>query len=228
MLEEDLAVEANPSTAAEMEGVETSQNAPTDETVEVDYASLLEELERTQRDRDNYKKGLLKAKGKIQEDQPEFEEKPEVDIDKLVEEKLNQKLSSLQGNFTKNIVQNTLADVSQNASEQKLIQWYYENKIIKSGMDPESVRNDLEDCKAMVNKKKVLQTQNELKVALRNKSQISTMPNSGISEKTPVTSQYFSADQLADFKKRGWNDEKIKKAEENMRKIANRPPTFQS
>lgn len=228
MPEETLGVETEPSYAPEMEGVETSQQAPTDEAVEVDYASLLEELERTQRDRDNYKKGMLKAKGKLQdEDEPEIE-RPDVDIDKLVEEKLNQKLSALQGNFTKNIVQNTLADISQNTSEQKLIQWYYDNKIVKSGMDAESVRNDLEDCKAMVNKKKVLQTQNELKVALRNKSQISALPNSGVSEKAPVKSQFFSSEQLSHFKKLGWNEEKIKKAEENMRKIATRAPEFRS
>ena len=82
-------VEAKETTTAPVvtEGVEKEESgAPTD--YEKEFNALLEENARIANDRDNYKKGLLQAKGKLAQDLGA----DEIDLDTLVEKKVQDTL----------------------------------------------------------------------------------------------------------------------------------------
>lgn len=223
-------------------GVETTQAAPLENAVEtndsiaaedqIDYEAeykrvaeqntqALDELDRVSQEKENYKRGMLKAKGKLEDDE---EETPQVDIKKLVQEQVALEVSKMKGSFTKNSVQNILSDLSQDPSEQKLIQWHYDNSLIKSGTTPEEVREDLEKAKMLANAKNILQKQKELQVALKNKAQVMSAPlGSGKPEATPQPTAYFSPAQIAEFKEKGWDDAKIQRVATNMKRSTERP-----
>lgn len=82
-----------------MEVNKNPEDASTQGTGEVDYASLLAakdaELAKVQSDRDNYRKGLLKAKGKDGTDDSKdaVTDGNSVDIEALIEEKISERLS---------------------------------------------------------------------------------------------------------------------------------------
>lgn len=223
-------------------GVEITQGAPLETAVEtndlnaaedqIDYEAefkrvseqnvqAFDELDRANQEKENYKRGMLKAKGKLDLDE---EETPQVDIAKLVAEQVALEVSKMKGSFTKNSVQNILGDLSQDPSEQKLIQWHYDNSLIKSGTTPEEVRSDLEKAKMLANAPKIMQKQRELQVALKNKAQVSAVPlGSGKPEVAPQPTAYFSPAQIADFKDKGWDDAKIQRVAANMKKSQDRP-----
>lgn len=182
------------------------QPAPAEQPVEVvDYKS---ELEKVTAERDNYKQGMLGAKeilkGKGIITDPE-------DIAKIVDEKVREGISLFTSNFSKSTVESTLASLSSTEDEKKLIQFHYENSIVKSGLDPQSVRNDLENAKLLANKKALFKEAQELKIALNNKQGISTAPH-GSSQADPTDKNpdsFFSKEQIDTLKKKGWSDEKI-------------------
>ena len=230
-------------TMANANGVETEvQSAPIEQAVEsndlsaaedqIDYeaefkrvteqnAQVIDELDRVSQEKENYKRGMLKAKGKLDDDE---EETPQVDIAKLVAEQVQLEVSKMKGTFTKNSVQNILGDLSNDPAEQKLIQWHYDNSLIKSGTTPENVREDLEKAKMLANAPKIMQKQKELQVALKNKAQVSSIPlGSGIPEAAPQPTAYFSPAQIAEFKEKGWDDAKIQRAAANLKRSQDRP-----
>ena len=57
----------------------------------------------------------------------------------------------------------------------------------------------------------------ELKTALANRQGISNAPVGSGGDKTEVTASYFSKEQVANLKARGWDDAKIKMAEERSK-----------
>lgn len=226
--EKEEVLKTQPPIGTEVEeGVETSPEAPEDI---IDYeeelkmveklAPVLDELDRSNRDRDNYQKGMMKAKAKLKEE--DGEETSEINIAELVAQEVAKKMSALQGNFTKNIEQTVLADMSTNAAEQRLIKWHYENSIQKTGVDPASVRNDMENAKMIANKKLLFKKQNEMSIALQNRSQLSSSTTGASQDKPEVKTNFFGKDQINHFKKLGWDDAKIKRAEENYRKATQR------
>lgn len=72
------AVEANTQTAATEEGVETNQVAPSDTDLLKLLADKDAELAKIKEERENYKRGMLIAKGKTKEDDEDAEGKPSV------------------------------------------------------------------------------------------------------------------------------------------------------
>ncbi len=83
----------------EKNGVETevvAENAPA-QTTEVDYEALLAEkdaeIAKVQQEKDNYRKGLLKAKGKIPEDYQSDADGSE-DMETLIDRKVQEKFLS--------------------------------------------------------------------------------------------------------------------------------------
>lgn len=89
----------------EIKGVETKvENAPIQpqievavQTLEVDYEALLAqkdaELAKVQQEKDNYRKGLLKAKGKLPEDNQTDTDSPE-DMESVIDRKVKEALLS--------------------------------------------------------------------------------------------------------------------------------------
>jgi len=166
----NTAVETNENLAANSQtGVKTTDSHAPENDPEAKIATLIAENERLANDRDNYRKGMLAAKGKIETE----------DLD--------------------------LSDPTQLAS--------YVKKQVDEQLNASKYDQSREE---LTNYAKELARKNkELALALQNRTGMtSTGQGSGASSKT----SYFSEDQLAEFKKRGWSDEKIKLAETNMRK----------
>lgn len=167
-------VEVNEQAApAAQTGVETQSSRAPEEDPEARIAALIAENAKLASDRDNYRQGLLVAKGKI--DAPEMDLTDPTQIAEFIQQQVSQTLS---------------ATSAQKAQE-----------------DLMSYAKDL----ARKNK--------ELTLALQNKAGMSASgQGSGSSDHSESQIGYFSKDQVADFKKKGWSDEKIKRAEMNMRK----------
>jgi hypothetical protein len=64
----------------------------------------------------------------------------------------------------------------------------------------------------------------ELTVALKNKDQNSASGQGGSTEGREVGDNFFSPEQLASLKAKGWDDTKIAKLKENMLKTGTLPP----
>jgi delta 1-pyrroline-5-carboxylate dehydrogenase len=202
MEEKELELNAQPAPVEEESVEEESQVA------DIDYDSELKDLVAKnailENERDNYKKGLLIAKGKIEDDT--------VDRDtKLFEEMkaLREQIATLATTSIKPTVETVLDSLTSNAGEKNLIKWYYDNKIIKSGTSNSDIQADLEDAMAMANKKKILKQNEELKIAAKNKSQISNMPDSSGGDEVEVKTSKWTKEQIADLKKRGLDPDKV-------------------
>lgn len=143
--------------------------------VQIDYAAELAkkdaELAKLAIERDNYKNGLLAAKGKLPEQQV-VENQP--DIEALIDQKVSEKLYS---------------------EKEKQIQ-AEKNALLEDAL------------------KKV----SELSTALANKQGITTSAGGTSSDNSQPQNQFFSPDQIRDLKARGWDDAKIAKAAEKMKR----------
>ena len=144
-------------------GVENETIKAPISSTELDYLAALAEadkkLENITQERDNYKRGLLKAKGKVQD---EYEEEPTDDVRSIVREEILK-------------------------TQTAQIQMERENLI-----------------------KKMAKENAEMKVALRNKSQLTnSSAGSGEQDSTPKDS-FWSAEQLAVFKARKLDPDKVK------------------
>lgn len=199
---------------ATQEGVEGAL-AP----VQIDYeaelkAALAREAIVTS-ERDNYKKGLLMEKGKIPNDGtlPEIKEQArgeqQVDIQEVIRKTVLETASAL---VQKPTLDAMLREMSSNPQERDLIKYHYEHSIVKGGLDESSVRADIEKAYAIANGKKLRKTVSEMQVAMQNRDQISNMPSGGSQETIKeVKNSFWTADQLAEFKKRGVDPDKVQK-----------------
>lgn len=170
---------------ADKEAVETTQEAASEAVVEkkevsatdtqgVDLAEklekTLEQLAKSEEERDNYKRGMLKAKGKTDEDEDDDSE----------EEKLFKKLEA------------RLKD-----------------------SETEKARKEAADLT-----KQLIKRNKEMEEALKNKSQMSgAATGTGTESQLKVGDNQLSEAQLAELKKRGWNEEKIARFKQNLLKI---------
>lgn len=144
---------------------------------DVDYQAELtakeEELNKVRIERDNYRKGMLKAKGKIPDDYSQDDDKP--DLDDLVAQKVQEALLATK-------------EAQIEAEKQQLLA-------------------------------KMAKENSELKIALANRSQVGS-GGTGANQDggMEVKNQFFSDAQIADLKKRGWDDEKIDLLRKNVGK----------
>lgn len=115
MADELKAVETNPNAATGNSGVEIKQSgAP--ETDELEMVSvLLDNLKKVEAERDNYRKGMLKAKGKISEPE-DVQDDLETVVRRVVQENL---LSSKEAQI-KNELEETLRKTARENRELKL------------------------------------------------------------------------------------------------------------
>jgi hypothetical protein len=89
MDDEKQGVEANTGTApAGDQGVKSNQGAPADDGLEAAVESLLEVNKKLIEERDNYRTGLLKAKGKVSDEDEGDELSLDEKINRAVEERL--------------------------------------------------------------------------------------------------------------------------------------------
>lgn len=151
---------------------------------EVDYEAVLAkkdaELAEVRQERENYRKGMLKAKGKLPEEEALDTSTPE-GMEALVDRKVQEKFLSTK-----------------------------EAQIIA---DKDNAL------------KAVLKRNKELEVALKNRGQIGTTSGVGSNqEKTEgKVDSYFSNEQIAALKAKGYDDKKIEALKVNMSKVNDSP-----
>lgn len=174
MADKDKAVEATGGDAAATT-TEVKKDGETASTTQegLDLATTLEktleQLARTEKDRDNYKAGLLKAKGKTDEG----------------------------------------ADLSDDERVRAMIAEALEAK-----------ERDAASKQAEEDTKKLITRVRELETALKAKDQMNTT-GTGTSTETKVTvgDNALSDAQVNDLKARGWDDAKIARFKENLKKV---------
>jgi hypothetical protein len=155
------------------------------ETGEVDYEAQLAakdaEIAKAKEISENYRKGMLKAKGKLPVEEETYggeEEKP--DIAAMVADQVKYQLAQ--------------------STEAKLLA---EKDALAKGL---------------------AQKVKELTITLKNKDQSAASGQGGNTEGREVGDNFFSAEQLATLKAKGWDDKKIAKLKENMLSAGTLPP----
>jgi hypothetical protein len=164
--------------------VETEEKKAVASQEGLDYEAVLAqkdaELAKVREERENYRKGMLKAKGKLpdeyQTDDDTHETSEEMVRRVTREELLNTKEAQLQAE---------------------------KDDALKA----------------------VLKRNKELEVALKNRGQIADTSASGSNEdKFEVKADsYFSKEQIAALRAKGWDDKKIEQAKQNMQKGTQAP-----
>lgn len=203
MPEEVKAVETSQNAAPETSGVETNQSNAPEIDYEAEYAALLAENERIHSEKENYKKGLLKAKGKLDD------EEESSDIASLVQEEIRKVLPHLEQTAALGQVETILSELAQSEAEKKLIKFHFENSVGQVG----SIRERLENAKLIANKKAILKANQELQVALKNKSQPlvnSTFGGGSSGNEKEISDNFWSKEQMNYFQKRGLDPNKVK------------------
>ncbi len=170
----------------ETNGVKTdvvAESAPAQST-EVDYEAVLAqkdaELAKVREEKDNYRKGLLKAKGYIPENsQSDADDSEDSDT------------------RTRRIVQETL--------------------LATREAQLEAEKDDT--IKASIKRIK------ELETALKNRGQITSTSGEGSNQDKPEGKKdnYFSNDQIAALRAKGYDDKKIELLKKNMTKVNEMP-----
>ncbi len=161
--------------------------APATETVtapsatEVDYEAVLAEkdaeLAKVQQEKENYRKGLLKAKGKLPEEHQSDADDPE-ELEALIDRKVSEKLL------------NTKEAQLQAEKDQAL--------------------------------KAVLKRIKELEIALKNRTDVTSVSANGSNQEKPEGKRdnFFSNEQMASLKAKGYSDAKIEDLKKNMQSDA--------
>lgn len=202
MAEENEVVETEETTIQESPLEETNETAD-----EVDYNAefdaAVESFDRAEKNREGY----LKRKG--------TETEEELDIDSKVDEAIKRALPKLQSSLVEDNIENALNELSQgNEAKKKLIRFHFENSVSSNG----TIRERMENALLIAEKKTILKTQKEMAVALHNRQGLSTTGQGSSTEGVEVKDAFFSKEQLQSLKAKGWDDKKIQKLKDNMRK----------
>ena len=130
---------------------------------ELDYKSEYERLQgelakKNERIAKQDKKIIkLKRKEEYQDDDEEdnSENKGDnTDLDEVVAKKVQEQMSS----FVEDTIDDEISKLSQNEDEKKLIKWYFDNRIVKTGWAKKDIIQYLGEAKALANAKKLITT----------------------------------------------------------------------
>lgn len=119
---------------------------------EVDYKSEYERLNgelavKNERIAKQDKKIIKLKKGEEVEEEPE--EKP--DFKSLVSKEVQEQMS----NFVQDTIDEEIEKATSNLEEQKLIKWYFDNRIVKSGWSKKEIVEYISDAKTLANRNKI-------------------------------------------------------------------------
>ncbi len=203
----------------------TTEETPV--VIEPDYKAELEKAQKVIADQDDelskarftLNKNRLAKKNSAEDDEDDIDEGSE-DIAEIIAKELKPIKESIAALATPT-VDTVISELSSNPDEQALIRFHYENSVMKSGMTADAIKRDLQNAYAIANKPRLEKMLSESTLALRTKSQISNVPNSSSSnsDKTQVTSNHLSPEQIKYFKEvKGWDDTMIQRYIDNERK----------
>ncbi len=196
------------------EEVKTEQDSTVEPEVAVDYdKELQEQVEKFEKKEQN-REGYAKRKAEIKE---ETEEPTDIQeqVDAAIAKALPKILPTLQSSLAEDTVEAALNDLSGgNEAKKKLIKFHFENSVSPNG----TIRERMENALLIADKKAILKKQSELALALKNRAGLGASGTGASTEGQTVADNILSADQLRDLKAKGWNDKKIERFKENLRR----------
>lgn len=186
----------NEESAEEVELVDVETDGSDDqrqEPSEVDYAA---ELDRLRKERDNLREGIKneKAKNKRRSERDEPEEESFDDEDSSspqdtssMEDRIVERVSRLayeqqqqfEANKEREHIDTTLRQLSESEGEMDLIKYHYDNSIKHSGYSKQSINNDLQTAKLLANRSRLMDENEELRLALQSKATLNDKPQFG-------------------------------------------------
>lgn len=193
------------------------------EEPKVEGRNYKEELEK-ERNRKGFqsRKGITPSNDEPKEDTPE-----DVDIEALVEQKVNERLKSKQEEDAASKEENILSNLIEDEDKRELVKFYLENKIKRTGTDESSISEDINMALTLVDSKKVKATLEEVEYAKQQKEKVSGVPSSyGSStkgetyEKSPLDQARdagFSQGDINFMVMRKWSKDQIIKAIKNKK-----------
>lgn len=211
--------QADETKAEEAKVDETTTDQPaTDEInadAKVDYdqelTEAVEKFETAEKNREGY---LKRQQIKQKTDEAVDETVKQLDIDEAVAAALKKQMPKLQASLVEDNVETVLDSLASSDAERKLIKFHFENSVGLNG----TIRERLENAKLIANKKTIFKTQKEMAVALNNRQGLSTTGQGSSTEGMEVKDNLLSKEQLNALKAKGWDDKKIQRFKDNLRK----------
>ncbi len=209
-------------TKVETTTVESDTQEPkVDETVVVaeeqldydkEFQEQVEKFERADKNREGYQKRKAKTESeKEEEDETDIDSKVEAAIDKAI----TKALPKLQSTLAEDTVESTLNELSGgNEAKKNLIRFHFEHSVGANG----TIRERMENALLIADKKNILKKQSEMATALKNRQGLGATGLGSSTEGQAVSDNILSADQLADLKAKGWDDKKIERYKQNLRR----------
>lgn len=143
-LSEDETEEENNEDSQEDEGID----------YKAEYERLTGEVAQKNERISKQDKKILKLKKQKKEEYQDDDEEEEPDIDTVVSQKVEEQMNA----FVEDTIDEEISKVSSNEDEQKLIRWYFNNRIVKTGWSKKEIIDYVSDAKALANKGKVIST----------------------------------------------------------------------
>ena len=175
---------------------------------EAEFKAAVESMERAEHNRQGYeaRKGKTEESGALPN---------QATIDAMVAEAVQKAVPQLQSALAQDTIESVLNEFSGgDEAKKKLIRFHFENSVGSNG----TIRERIENASLIADKKSIQKTQKELAVALHNRQGLSATGMGVSTEGQQVPDSFFSKEQLQELKSKGWNDEKIQKLKENMRR----------
>lgn len=185
---------------------------------EVDYNKELidqvEQFETAERNREGYAKRKGKTEEAVDQTQAELDA-IESKVAKAIEQQLPKFIPKLQATLVEDNIETIVNQLAPgNEAKQKLIKFHFENSVGLNG----TLRERLENALLITDKKSIFKANKEMVVALTNRQGLSTSGQGSSTEGMEVKDNLLSKEQIAALKARGWDDKKIQRFKDNLRK----------
>ena len=147
---------------------ESSEDSVQSPEEDVDYKSEFErvskQLGQAEHKLDKQRQELKKTREKTSSD---------IDVDSIREQVLaesKKEIEKFKEDLSKDTYESTLASITSNEDERKLIDFYYKNRITKTGFSRQDILQDLSDARILANKKRLEKTMGEMKQSMISKN----------------------------------------------------------
>ncbi len=193
--------------------IKTETDAP---DFDKEFEAEVEKFEKAEKNRE----GFQKRKEKEQQiDQVDLDvakmQEDEAKVNELVAKAISRQLPKIQASLAEDTVQGNAEQLSNgDAALKKLILFHFENSVAANG----TIRERMENALLIAQKPRILKTQKEMAVALKNRQGLQSSGLGVSTEGQEVKDNFFTPEQLTDLKKRGYDDKKIERLKANLRR----------
>ncbi len=208
----------------EEEEEKTSEEDATLETKKEDapdfdkeFEAEVEKFEKAEHNKEGFQKRKEKEKQTV--DQVDLDvakmEEEEAKVNDLVAKAITRQLPKLQASLAEDTVQGNAEQLSNgDPALKKLILFHFENSVTPNG----TIRERMENALLIAQKPRILKTQKEMAVALKNRQGLGSSGLGTSTEGQEVKDNFFTPEQLASLKARGFDDKKIERLKANLRR----------